>query len=154
MPHKSNAVTNNATTQHIERLPALQHLLLNKFYRSHASRMRASPEAEAWIVRNPVIIAGLCMTPVAEGYWLTGLFVAPEYRKHGVAQHLLQHIQRSHSTSPIWLFCHPDLVSFYQQTGFRTAQQLPEQLENRLSRYQKHKNLVAMHHFTGPAATD
>ena len=152
--HKSNAVTNNITTQHIECLPSLQHLLLNKFYRSHASRMRINPEAEAWVVRNPEIIAGLCLTSITEGYWLTGLFVAPEHRKHGVAQHLLQHIQQSHSTSPIWLFCHPDLIGFYQSTGFRITEQLPEQLKNRLSRYQKHKNLVAMHRFVEPASTD
>ena len=154
MTLKSNAVTNNATTQHIECLPTLQHLLLNKFYRHHASRMRINPEAEAWVVRNPEIIAGLCLTSLAGGYWLTGLFVAPEHRKHGVAQHLLQHIQQSHSTSPIWLFCHPDLIGFYQHTGFRITEQLPEQLKNRLSRYQKHKNLVAMHRFVEPASTD
>lgn len=154
MMHKSNAVTNNITTQHIECLPSLQHLLLNKFYRSHASRMRINPEAGAWVVRNPEIIAGLCLTSITEGYWLTGLFVAPEHRKNGVAQHLLQHIQQSHSTSPIWLFCHPDLIGFYQRTGFRITEQLPEQLQNRLSRYQKHKKLVAMQHFIEHASTD
>lgn len=154
MMHKSNAVTNNITTQHIGCLPSLQHLLLNKFYRSHASRMRINPEAEAWVVRNPEIIAGLCLTSITEGYWLTGLFVAPEHRKHGVAQHLLQHIQQSHSTSPIWLFCHPDLIGFYQRIGFRITEQLPEQLKNRLSRYQKHKKLVAMQHFIEHVSTD
>ena len=154
MTLKSNAVTNNTTTQHIERLPALQHPLLNKFYRSHASRMRINPEAEAWVVRNPEIIAGLCLTAITEGYWLTGLLVAPEHRKHGVAQYLLQHTQRAHSSSPIWLFCHPDLIGFYQHTGFRITEQLPDQLKNRLSCYQKHKNLVAMHRFVEPASTD
>ena len=154
MTLKGNAVTNNATTQHIECLPTLQHLLLSKFYRRHASRMRINPEAEAWVVRNPEIIAGLCLTSIAGGYWLTGLFVAPEHRKHGVAQHLLQHIKQSHSTSPIWLFCHPDLIGFYQHTGFRITEQLPEQLKNRLSRYQKHKKLVAMQHFIKHASTD
>lgn len=154
MRSKSNAVINNTTTHYIERLPALQHPLLNKFYRSHASRMRASPEAEVWVVRNPEIIAGLCLTAITEGYWLTGLFVAPEHRKHGVAQYLLQHTQQAHSNSPIWLFCHPDLIGFYQHTGFRITEQLPEQLKNRLSRYQKHKNLVAMHRFVEPASTD
>lgn len=154
MTLKGNAVTNNATTQHIECLPTLQHLLLSKFYRRHASRMRINPEAEAWVVRNPEIIAGLCLTSIAGGYWLTGLFVAPEHRKHGVAQHLLQRIKQSHSTSPIWLFCHPDLIGFYQHTGFRITEQLPEQLKNRLSRYQKHKKLVAMQHFIEHASTD
>ena len=147
-------MSKQVTEQQIERLSALQHPLLNKFYRSHASRMRANPEAEAWVVRNPEIIAGLCLTAITEGYWLTGLFVAPEHRKHRVAQYLLQHTQRAHSSSPIWLFCHPDLIGFYQHTGFRITEQLPEQLKNRLSRYQKHKNLVAMHRFVEPASTD
>ncbi len=147
-------MSKQVTEQQIERLSALQHPLLNKFYRSHASRMRANPEAEAWVVRNPEIIAGLCLTAITEGYWLTGLFVAPEHRKHRVAQYLLQHTQRAHSSSPIWLFCHPDLIGFYQHTGFRITEQLPDQLKNRLSCYQKHKNLVAMHRFVEPAFTN
>lgn len=154
MRSKSNAVINNTTTHYIERLPAIQHILLNKFYRSHASRMRATPGAEAWVIRNPMIIAGLSLTCVTEGYWLTGLFVAPTQRKQGIAQYLLKHIQQTYSTLPIWLFCHPDLIRFYEHSGFRITEQLPAQLKNRLLRYQKHKNLVAMQYFIEQASVD
>ncbi len=133
-----------ATTQHIERLPVLQHALLNKFYRSHGSRMRISQPAEAWIIRNPTIIAGLCLTKISDGYWLTGLFVTPEQRQRGLAQSLLKHVQAVYSKSSIWLFCHPELTDFYQQADFQLTEELPESLKARLARYQQHKSLIAM----------
>ncbi|MEG0636744.1 MAG: GNAT family N-acetyltransferase, partial [Pseudomonas sp.] len=47
-------------------------------------------------------------------------------------------------TGPTWLFCHPDLVPFYQRLGFDTAVTLPEPLAARLQRYQRSKRLVAL----------
>ena len=137
-------VTCQTLEQHIERLPATQYSLLNKFYRSHGSRMRISLPSEAWVVRNPTIIGGLCLTAVAEGYWLTGLFVAPEHRQQGLAQQLIKHIQTVYCASPIWLFCNPELIDFYQQTNFTIAEQLPEPLSHRLARYQQYKKLIAL----------
>ncbi len=138
-------MTSQTTEQHIERLPLLQQPLLNKFYRSHGSRMRISQPAEAWVVRNPTIIAGLCLTPIAEGYWLTSLFVTPEQRQRGIAHQLIKHIQNIYPTSPIWLFCNPDLIGFYQQANFTITQQLPAPLKSRLIRYQQYKKLIALH---------
>jgi len=134
------------TEQHIERLPSLQHALLNKFYRNHGCRMRANQPSEAWVVRKPMIIAGLCLTPIAEGYWLTSLFVDPEQRHRGIAHQLIKHIQATYPASPIWLFCNPDLINFYQQAGFTETQKLPAPLKERLIRYQKYKKLIALHY--------
>lgn len=140
-----------ATTPYtIECLPKAQQPLLNKFYRSHDSRMQATHPAESWVMRNPLIIAGVCITPISDGYWLTSLFVDPRHRQHGAGQNLLRHIQNIYSTSPIWLFCHPDLTGFYQKTGFQITQQLPDQLKNRLTRYQRNKKLIAMTHSRSP----
>lgn len=142
--NKSNAVTHQAIALCIERLPVSQLPLLNKFYRSHGSRMRVSQPAEAWVIRNPTITAGLCLTTVDNGYWLTGLFVGAEHRQHGLAQQLVKHIQTVYSEASIWLFCHPELIGFYQQLGFRLAEELPESLKTRLTRYQQNKTLIAM----------
>ncbi len=51
--------------------------LLGKFYREHQSSMRAASKGEVWVARQPDIIGALSLSPVADGHWLTALFVAP-----------------------------------------------------------------------------
>lgn len=133
-----------STNFNVQRLPKSQHALLLKFYRSHNSSMRITQQADAWVVRTTEIIAAACISPVANGYWLTSLFTAPSFRKKGVASQLIKHIQSSHPGSPIWLFCHPELNSFYSQLGFTQTEILPQALSDRLARYQQHKTLIAM----------
>ena len=128
----------------VQYLAKHQHALLTKLYRSHASRMRITPQADVWVVRNPALIAGLCLSPVAHGYWLISLFTAPQYRQQGVASLLVEKALLNYPNSPIWLFCNPKLQTFYHTLGFLETQDLPEQLSDRLARYQQHKNLIAM----------
>lgn len=123
-----------------------QHTLLKKLYRYHNSPMRITQQAEAWVVRNPAVIAGVCLSPAADGFWLTSLFTAPENRQQGVARCLIQQLQNFYPDQPIWLFCHPQLESFYRNLGFKQTQQLPECLRSRLTRYLQHKTLIAMCH--------
>ena len=66
--------------------------LMNKFYRAHQSSMKAVRDAQLWVARQEEIIAGLCLRPMAHGYWLTGLFVAPELRGQGVAGALVSRL--------------------------------------------------------------
>ncbi|HDS1050330.1 MULTISPECIES: GNAT family N-acetyltransferase [Pseudomonas] len=117
--------------------------MLDHFYRQHSSRMRAASDAELWVARAPGIIAGLSLSAVGEGFWLTGLFVAPQRRNQGVAARLVE-AALAQVGGPVWLFCHPDLMPFYQRLGFDLAQQLPEALASRLLRYQRNKRLVAL----------
>lgn len=130
----------------VQHLPENQHTLLRKFYRSHNSQMRVTQQAEVWVVRAPSIIAAVCLSPVADGYWLTSLFTADEYRQQGAASLLIKQTQIAYQGAPIWLFCHPDLNNFYSRLGFRQTQRLPESLSDRLTRYQQHKALIAMHY--------
>lgn len=117
--------------------------LLDHFYRQHGSRMRSTSDGELWVARANCIIAGLNLTPVGGGYWLTGLFVDPQQRSQGVAGRLVE-AALAQAVGPTWLFCHPDLVPFYQRLGFDTATALPEALAARLQRYQRSKPLVAL----------
>ncbi|BCT34939.1 GNAT family N-acetyltransferase [Pseudomonas protegens] len=117
--------------------------LLNKFYRQHQSPMRASSAGQLWVARNEGIIAGMSLTPVAQGHWLTGLFVAPEHRGQGLAGQLVERALMQ-VEGPVWLFCHPDLETLYQRMSFSTATQLPQPLAERLARYQRSKPLLAM----------
>ncbi|MDW2777881.1 MULTISPECIES: GNAT family N-acetyltransferase [unclassified Pseudomonas] len=117
--------------------------MLDHFYRQHSSRMRAASDAALWVARAPGIIAGLSLSAVGEGFWLTGLFVAPQRRNQGVAARLVE-AALAQVDGPVWLFCHPDLTPFYQRLGFDLAQQLPEPLASRLQRYQRNKRLVAL----------
>ncbi|MDD2085346.1 GNAT family N-acetyltransferase [Pseudomonas putida] len=121
----------------------MERRLLDHFYRQHGSRMRAASDAELWVARAPGIIAGLSLSAVGEGFWLTGLFVDPQQRSQGVAARLVE-AALVQARRPVWLFCHPDLVPFYQRLGFDLAQQLPEALAGRLQRYQRSKCLVAL----------
>ena len=129
----------------IRQLPTECRPLLNKFYRGHRSHMRAPADACYWVVEQPLIVAGLCLTDMADGKWLTGLLVAPDHRGRGLATRLVsQALARCEGT--VWLFCEPKLMRFYQQLGFRTAVAPPEQLASRLERYNRHKTLAAMYY--------
>nr|WP_164497651.1 GNAT family N-acetyltransferase [Pseudomonas sp. AFG_SD02_1510_Pfu_092] len=117
--------------------------MLDHFYRQHGSRMRAAGDAQLWVARAAGIVAGLSLSAVDDGLWLTGLFVAPPQRGQGVAGRLLE-AALAQAGGPVWLFCHPDLVPFYQRQGFSAAQHLPQALAGRLQRYQRSKRLVAL----------
>lgn len=117
--------------------------LLDKFYREHRSNMRSSSAAQAWVARQQEIIGALSLTPVAGGYWLTGLFVAPHCRSQGIARQLMAHATGS-LAEPVWLFCHPDLQEFYEASGFTPAGALPQSLGEKLMRYGRNKTLVAL----------
>ncbi|MDH0300443.1 MULTISPECIES: GNAT family N-acetyltransferase [unclassified Pseudomonas] len=124
-------------------LPSLQRRLLEQFYRQHGSRMRAAGDGQQWVARAGEIVAGMNLTPMAGGQWLTGLFVAPSWRGQQVASRLVETALGDAATAT-WLFCHPDLVRFYQRLAFTPATTLPEMLASRLARYQRGKTLVAM----------
>lgn len=89
------------------------------------------------------IIAALCLRPVADGQWLSGLFVAPAQRRQGLANGLVMQSLKAHP-QPVWLFCHPDLSAFYQHQDFHPCPLLPLELAQRLARYQRNKALIAL----------
>ncbi|WP_245217800.1 GNAT family N-acetyltransferase [Pseudomonas eucalypticola] len=124
-------------------LPADLWPLLNKFYREQRSSMRGNKAACAWVTRRGEIVAALNLTPVDEGYWLTGLLVAEACRGQGLAHELIQQAVASVS-GPVWLFCDPGLAGFYQRSGFVEHYGLPQVLNERLVRYQRTKALIAM----------
>ncbi|MFJ4351970.1 GNAT family N-acetyltransferase [Pseudomonas sp. NPDC089428] len=131
------------TALHCALLTGPERRLLEHFYKQQGSRMRAANDGELWVARRDGIVAGLCLSAVADGHWLTGLFVAPQARKCGVATQLVAAALAGHS-GPTWLFCHPDLTAYYQRLGFGITAQLPEALASRLHRYQRSKSLLAM----------
>ncbi len=124
-------------------LPPICQPLLDKFYRAHRSPMRASGTAQMWVARQQEILGALNLTPVADGYWLTGLFVAPQWRGQAIAGRLIAQALED-LTGPVWLFCHPELVTFYERSGFTPASELPPVLADKLTRYQRTKELGAM----------
>ncbi|RBL66845.1 GNAT family N-acetyltransferase, partial [Pseudomonas sp. MWU13-2625] len=52
----------------INLLAEVERPLLNKFYRQHRSSMRAACEGQLWVARSSEIIAGMSLSPAAEGY--------------------------------------------------------------------------------------
>lgn len=118
--------------------------LMNKFYRAHQSSMKASKDAQLWVAREQEIVAALCLRSAANGYWLTGLFVAPDVRGRGIARSLVDAAVSSTEGAPVWLFCDPELQDFYEGIGFGMADDLPQVLFERLIRYQRNKAMIAM----------
>ena len=132
------------TSPRFRRLPLQLRPLVDNFYRDHRSPMRSQAGDELWVTESASeIVAALSLRPVAGGQWLTGLFVAPTLRRQGLAAALLSHSLALHP-EPVWLFCHPELRSFYQRLGFEDCQSLPTELAVRLIRYQRNKSLVSL----------
>ena len=117
--------------------------LLNKFYRSHDSSMKALKGGRLWVARADGIVAGLCLTPVVGGQWLTGVFVDPAYRGQGLAARLIGEVVAD-AGGTVWLLCHPDLERLYQRMGFSQETVLPQSLSERLVRYRRNKPMIAM----------
>src|SRR5471032_1427535 len=134
IPRQPPPAMNSMTDPDSAQLPESLRPLLNKFYRAHHSPMRSASDGQLWVARQGQIIGGLSLTSVAQGHWLTGLFVAPSSRSRGIAAQLLQQAL-GHCNGPVWLFCHPDLRGFYECQGFHCDPVLPQPLAERLARY-------------------
>lgn len=146
MLHRADRQTTSRMSPiEIDTLPAELRPLLNAFYRAQRSPMRAAQGATLWVARGPEIVAGLNMTPVAEGVWLTGLLVSERQRGRQIARRLVQ-AAVAQARGPVWLFCHPDLQGFYEKLGFAADPSLPAALAERLQRYRLSKFLLAMEH--------
>lgn len=117
--------------------------LLNKFYRRHNSSMKALKGGRLWVARDSEIVAGLCLTPVVGGQWLTGVFVDPAYRGQGLAARLIA-AAVADVEGTVWLLCHPELEGLYQRMGFTQETTLPQSLSERLVRYKRNKPMIAM----------
>lgn len=131
------------TDLHFRALPPPLKPLADKFYRAHRSPMRASQADQLWVAQQGEIIAALCLRPVASGQWLTSLLVAPTRRRQGLARQLIEQALEG-CYEPVWLFCQPQLQCFYQPLGFAECTHLPAPLAERLTRYSRSKNLLAM----------
>ena len=127
---------------HYRLLPAPLKPLADKFYRSQRSAMRATTGAQLWVAEDREIVAALCLQQVAHGHWLTSLLVDTRWRGQGVARQLIA-TALADCTTPVWLFCHPQLSDFYLRQGFAPCPELPQPLAERLARYQRSKSLQA-----------
>jgi GNAT superfamily N-acetyltransferase len=129
---------------HCRVLPAPLLPLVDEFYRAHRSPMRVDCRAQIWVAQRTEIVAALCLRPLAQGHWLSGLFVAPSQRRQGLARQLLGQAL-AQAGEPVWLFCDPELHSFYENLGFLPCTSLPTALAERLSRYRRKKKLIALY---------
>lgn len=127
---------------HCRQLPSSSKPLIDAFYRSQRSDMRAKGCDQLWVTEDKTIIAALCLHNIAHGYWLTGLLVDATKRRQGLARQLIE-TALAHCSSTVWLFCDPALSDFYLRLGFSLCRDLPQPLAERLARYQRSKNLCA-----------
>ncbi|HBX56120.1 GNAT family N-acetyltransferase [Pseudomonas sp. UBA2684] len=128
---------------HFRALPAHLKPLADTFYRAQRSAMRTARQDRVWVAQQREIVAALCLRPMTPGYWLTSLFVAPAARRQGLGRQLIAQALAP-IDEPVWLFCHPELSAFYRHQGFMPCTALPAALNERLSRYQRSKTLIAL----------
>ncbi|MAL99323.1 MAG: GNAT family N-acetyltransferase [Alteromonadaceae bacterium] len=149
----------------IEALSPFQLPLANKFYRVEGSKMRARRDEQVWIARlDGKIVAALRFRSCGgwqtsidgfypdsaepacrawlDGHWLLGVFTATDYRDRGIARALIS-AGIAKAGGPVWLFCQPNLGSFYSRLGFVAALALPEPLASRLEGYRRSQQLDA-----------
>ncbi|WP_434157911.1 GNAT family N-acetyltransferase [Stutzerimonas stutzeri] len=107
--------------------------------------MRVPAGASCWVAGCSEIEAALCLVPVENGHWLTGLLVAPAMRNRGLASRLIGYA-RARRDGPVWLFCDPVLACFYLNLGFSEPVSLPDSLADRLQRYNRNKRLIPLCH--------
>jgi GNAT superfamily N-acetyltransferase len=105
--------------------------------------MKALKGGRLWVARDSEIVAGLCLTPVVGGQWLTGVFVDPAYRGQGLAARLIT-AAAADVDGMLWLLCHPELEGMYRRMGFTQDTLLPQSLNERLVRYKRNKPMIAM----------
>lgn len=117
--------------------------LANKFYKVHQPSMRAHGDERVWLLQDESVLGAVRLKPIGDGHWLTGLYVVPQRRGEGLALRLLEDVLACHGR-PVWLFCSPDLAGLYRQVGFLEAKALPGELEERLERYRRHQQLIAL----------
>ncbi len=127
-------------------LPPIAFPLASKFYKLH-KKGKVSGSDIVWVSRDSGhIIAAARLSLVLPHYrLLTGVFVAPEYRKQGVARDLLQ----STCDEPqfIYTFSLQHLQPFYQQLNFEliALDNLPCELAQMFIAYLKQgRKIVAM----------
>ncbi|WP_373185671.1 GNAT family N-acetyltransferase [Halopseudomonas sp.] len=143
MPDADQYRLQSGTSRRCVLLDPAERALADQFYRLHGSQMKTRPAHKVWAIRGESLQACLCLQPIANGHWLTSLFVDPALRGQGLAGYLLEHACASLEGS-VWLFCHPGLEHLYARHGFAVCPELPESLASKLQRYQRNKALIAL----------
>ena len=128
-------------------LEPIKYPLVNKFYRNENAKSKAKGHDTVWIAKDrQSIIAATRITPLPGNIQLlTSVYVAPVYRKQGIAFNLVK--QCCLSNGVIYTFSLTHLTDFYQQLGFKqlSPNQLPCELAQRFSAYiNQGRQIVAM----------
>ncbi|MGE4499911.1 MAG: GNAT family N-acetyltransferase [Hydrogenovibrio sp.] len=83
-----------------------------------------------------------------QAWWLRGLFIHPEQRRHGYGHRLIQALQ-TNTGGTLYAFALPNLDAFYHRLGFQPimAAQLPASLQTRLANYQQSKSALQAYQY-------
>ncbi|AUJ69109.1 MULTISPECIES: GNAT family N-acetyltransferase [Pseudoalteromonas] len=137
----------------VELLPAIMTPLVNKFYDAQKARGRAAKHDNVWVVKDNSKIIAACRLQPVDGYWLlVGVYVAPQFRRKGVAKKLIEsavyHFRSVNPGQTVYTFAYRHLCHFYTALGFQNNScQLPSELASRLSSYLgQNRQLVAMYY--------
>lgn len=121
-----------------ELLAPLQLPLVNKFYKQNRARGKAKGNETVWVVKYcGSIIAAARIADISGHDFLTGVQVAQEFQRQGIAGKLIGEMLKGRQ-KPVYTFPYQYLVSMYKRLGFElcTPEELPKPLQQRFERYQ------------------
>ena len=81
-----------------------------------ADEMGIDPDVGQWLVARSEhgdVIGVARVTEVEGARTIDDIWVAPEFRRQGVAGELI-----AHAGAPLWLICDQDMIAFYERRGF------------------------------------
>ncbi|WP_119393852.1 GNAT family N-acetyltransferase [Salinibius halmophilus] len=111
--------------------------MARKFYQQHNKSMRPRGSDQVWVaVANNQVVGAVRQRYIGPHALLTGLFVAPTWRGKGIGGMLCQALS-AQQTGPLFLFCQPSLIPYYQPLGFDIEPTPPAEVADKLQRLNK-----------------
>ncbi len=91
------------------------------------------------------VIAAIRLRPIGSFTLLTGMLVHPDYREQGLAHQIMASLAGIFENNKTFLFSLPSLTRFYQQHQFIQTEDVPNDILQLFSKYQRQgKELVLM----------
>ncbi len=139
---------------HCVKADAIHQARLKHFHKQHRLSQPLQRD-HVWLAELDGRLIGVArLVPAAEttecdpAWWLRGLFIHPEQRRHGYGHRLIQALQ-TNTGGTLYAFALPNLDAFYHRLGFQPimAAQLPVSLQTRLANYQQSKSALQAYQY-------
>jgi len=123
---------------HFEQLSSSHFPLAKKFYKSARYPSKIGREDEVYVIRHKsIIIAALKLVKLGPYLILRSMVVCPTYRRSGIGNFMLRHLEKTLENRECWCFPFDGLKHFYSAIGFTTcqAEDAPNEIRLKFQQY-------------------